>query len=93
MSCLKEVQLFWGHSLVTLAFVMKISGLTFLGTYSLTKMSPGLGPTVHPLWGQAQVILSLLWTTGFLGGDELNQEEVLGSETRNNMFSGQNPNL
>lgn len=47
---------------------MKTSGLTFLGTYSLTKKSPGLAPTVHPL----------LWATGFLGGDELNQEGVSG---------------
>lgn len=47
---------------------MKISGLTFLGTYSLTKKSPGLVVIVHPL----------LWATGFLGGDKLNREEFLG---------------
>lgn len=57
-----------GCSTFVQAFVMKISGLTLFGTYSLTKKSPGLVPTVHPL----------LWATGFLGGDELNQGEFLG---------------
>lgn len=37
-----------GYSTFVQAFVTKISGLTFLDTYTLTKKSPGLVPTVHP---------------------------------------------
>lgn len=63
------------------AFVMKISGLTFLGTYSLTKLLPWAWSHCLPF------VMRLVWITGFLGGDELFQGEVVDSGTRNKCVS------